>query len=142
MSLRFQGVGGGGTRAHEEVTQKWLSWECVLGGLCLGLSNWPEHMAEELSPPFPPLGGLVSTPGGTQSELSSDRETRKRNWRAAGGRGSFQASLDLCPLGRAGGALGLRPNPYPRAPASPRARLPSTLVLSTYSCSVLAAVSL
>ena len=63
MSLRFQGVGGGGTRAHEEVTQKWLSWECVLGRLCLGLSDRPEHMAEELSPPFLPSGGLVSTPG-------------------------------------------------------------------------------
>ena len=36
MSLRFQGVGGGGTRAGGEVTQKWLSWECVLGGMCLG----------------------------------------------------------------------------------------------------------
>lgn len=99
VSLRFQGVGGGRTRARGEVTQKWLSWDCVLGGPCLGLSDRPERMAEELSPPLPPSGSLVSTPGGTQSELSSDRATRKRNWRVAGGHGSFRASLDLCPLG-------------------------------------------
>ena len=97
MSLRFQGVGGGGTRAHEGVTQKWLSWECVLGRLCLGLSDRPEHMAEELSPPFLPSGGLISTPGGTQSELSSDRATRKKNWRRLGAEEVFEHLL-ICVL--------------------------------------------
>lgn len=117
VSLRFQGLGGGGTRVREEVTQKWLPWECVLGGLCLGLSDQLEHMAEELSPPLPPSSGLISTPGGTQSELSSDRVTRKRNWRAAGGEEVFEHLL-ICvlsaeQLGPWDSAPSLIPGPLP-----------------------------
>lgn len=142
MSLRFQGVGGGGTRAGGEVTQKWLSWECVLGGPCLGLSDRPECMAEELSPLLPPSRSLVSAPEGTQSELSSDRATRKKNLRWLGATEVFEHLLICVLSAEQVGPLGSRPHPHPRAPASPWAQLPSMLVLSAYSCSVLTAVSL